>query len=115
MKYSCISCDRPVCVRFKCSVAERDEEVEGWEPGKATRWMARTWEEVKPEVITRCLKHVGMYPDEVEAIEIDDPFAGEEERRPLRYLGGATFPSTYGNTRAVLAWHILTAILARQS
>ena len=37
------------------------------------------WEEVKPDVITRCFKHVGMYPDEAEAIEIDDPFAGEEE------------------------------------
>ena len=33
---------------------------------------------MKPEVITRCLKHLGMYPDEVEAIEIDDPLAGEE-------------------------------------
>lgn len=36
------------------------------------------WEEVKPEVITRCFKHVGVYPDEAEAIEIYDPFAGEE-------------------------------------
>ena len=33
-KYSCISCDRPVCVRLECSVAELDEEAEGWEPGK---------------------------------------------------------------------------------
>ena len=33
-KYGCISCDRPVCVRFECSVAELDEEAEGWEPGK---------------------------------------------------------------------------------
>ena len=32
-KYSCISCDRPVCVRLECSVAELDEEAEGWEPG----------------------------------------------------------------------------------
>ena len=45
----------------------------------AIRWMVSTWEEVKPEVITRCFKHVGMYPDEAEAIEIDNPFAGEEE------------------------------------
>ncbi|XP_068704078.1 uncharacterized protein [Montipora foliosa] len=45
----------------------------------AIRWMVSAWEEVKPEVITRCFKHVGMYPDEAEAIEIDDPFAGEEE------------------------------------
>ena len=36
------------------------------------------WEEVKPEVITRCFKHVEVYPDEAEAIEIYDPFAGEE-------------------------------------
>ena len=28
-KYSCISCDRPVCVRLECSVAELDEEAEG--------------------------------------------------------------------------------------
>ena len=33
-KYSCISCDRPVCVPLECSVAELDEEAEGWEPGK---------------------------------------------------------------------------------
>lgn len=45
----------------------------------AIRWMVSAWEEVRPEVITRCFKHVGMYPDEAEAIEIDDPFAGEEE------------------------------------
>ena len=45
----------------------------------AIRWMVSAWEEVKPEVITRRFKHVGMYPDEAEAIEIDDPFAGEEE------------------------------------
>ena len=45
----------------------------------AIRWMVSAWEEVKPAVITRCFKHVGMYPDEAEAIEIDDPFAGQEE------------------------------------
>ena len=33
-KYSCISFDRPVCVRLECSVAELDEEAERWEPGK---------------------------------------------------------------------------------
>ena len=32
---------------------------------------------MKPEVITRCFKRVGMYPDE--AIEIEDPFAVEEK------------------------------------
>ena len=46
---------------------------------KAIRWMVSAWEEVKPEVITWCFKHVGMYPDEAEAIEIDDPFAGAGE------------------------------------
>jgi len=34
---------------------------------------------VKPEVITRCFKHIGMYPNKAEAIEIDDLFAGAEE------------------------------------
>ncbi|PFX19414.1 hypothetical protein AWC38_SpisGene16193 [Stylophora pistillata] len=33
-KYSCISCDRPVCVRLECSVAQLDEYAEGWELGK---------------------------------------------------------------------------------
>ena len=45
----------------------------------AIRWMLSAWEEEQPEVITRCFKHVGMYPDEAEAIDIDDPFADEEE------------------------------------
>lgn len=46
----------------------------------AIEWMVTAWEEVKPEVITRCFKHVGMYPEEEEAMEVDDdPFAGEEE------------------------------------
>lgn len=27
----------------------------------------------------KCFKHVGMYPNEAEAIEIDDPFPGVEE------------------------------------
>lgn len=44
----------------------------------AIRWMVSAWEE-KPEVITRRFKHVGMYPDKAEPMEIDaDPFAGEE-------------------------------------
>ena len=42
------------------------------------RWMVSAWEEVKPEVITGCFKYVDMYPDEAEAIEIDNPFACEE-------------------------------------
>ena len=45
----------------------------------AIRWMVSAWEEVKPDVITSCFKHVGMYPHEAKAIEIDDPFPGEEE------------------------------------
>ena len=45
----------------------------------AIRWMVSAWEEVKPEVITKCFKHVGMYPDETESmLTEDDPFDGEE-------------------------------------
>ena len=45
----------------------------------AIRWMVNAWEEVKPEVITKCFKHVGMYPDETESmLTEDDPFDGEE-------------------------------------
>ena len=36
------------------------------------------WEEVKPEVIIKCFKYVGMNPKENQAEEDDDPFAGEE-------------------------------------
>ena len=36
------------------------------------------WEEVKPEAIIKCFKHVGMNPEENQAEEDDDPFAGEE-------------------------------------
>ena len=36
------------------------------------------WEEVKPEVIIKSFKHVGMNPEENQAEEDDDPFAGEE-------------------------------------
>lgn len=47
----------------------------------AVRWMVSAWEEVRPEIIIKCFRHVGMYPDEQErmnADEDDDPFAGEE-------------------------------------
>lgn len=44
----------------------------------AVRWMVSAWEEVKPEVIIKCFKHVGMHPEENHAEEDDDPFAGEE-------------------------------------
>lgn len=38
------------------------------------------WEEVKPEVVTTCFKHVGMYSDKRrEDIEIDDHFACKQE------------------------------------
>ena len=40
--------------------------------------MVSAWEEVKPEVIIKCFKHVGMNPEENQAEEDDDPFAGEE-------------------------------------
>ena len=40
----------------------------------AVRWMVSAWEEVKPEVIIKCFKHVGIHPEEND----DDPFAGEE-------------------------------------
>ena len=36
------------------------------------------WEEVKLEVIIKCFKHVDMNPEENQAEEHDDPFAGEE-------------------------------------
>ena len=44
----------------------------------AVRWMVSAWEEVKPEVIIKCFKHVGMNPEENQAEEDDDPFAGKE-------------------------------------
>lgn len=43
----------------------------------AIRWMVTAREEVPSEVISKCSKHVGMYPDEEMEME-DDPFAGEE-------------------------------------
>ena len=43
----------------------------------AIRWMVSTWEEVPSEVISKCFKHVGMYPDQETEMD-DDPFAGEE-------------------------------------
>ena len=36
------------------------------------------WEEIKPEVIIKCFKHNSMNPEENQAEEDDDPFAGEE-------------------------------------
>ena len=46
----------------------------------AIRWMIAAWEEVKPEVVTKCFKHVGMCPEEPDGAreEEDDPFAGKE-------------------------------------
>ncbi|XP_068704538.1 tigger transposable element-derived protein 6-like [Montipora foliosa] len=44
----------------------------------AVRWMVSACEEVKPEVIIKCLKHVGMNSEENQVEEDDDPFAGEE-------------------------------------
>ena len=38
--------------------------------------MVNAWE-VKPEVIVKCFKHIGMNPEENQAEEDDDPFAGE--------------------------------------
>ncbi|XP_068712886.1 tigger transposable element-derived protein 6-like [Montipora foliosa] len=45
----------------------------------AVRWMVNAWDEVKCEVISKCFRHVGMYPSAMELDEDDDdPFAGEE-------------------------------------
>ena len=44
----------------------------------AVRWMVSAWEEVKPELIIKYFKHVGMNPEGNQAEEDDDPFAGEE-------------------------------------
>ena len=44
----------------------------------AVKWMVSAWEEVKPEVIIKCFKHVSMNPEENQAEGDDDPFAGEE-------------------------------------
>ena len=41
------------------------------------RWMVSAWLEVVSEVISKCFKHVGMYPDEEMEMN-DDPFAGKE-------------------------------------
>ena len=43
----------------------------------AIRWMVSAWDEVPSEVISKCFKHVGMYPDEEMEMD-DDPFAGED-------------------------------------
>ena len=43
----------------------------------AIRWMVSAREGIPSEVISKCFKHVGMYPDE--EMEMDeDPFAGEK-------------------------------------
>ena len=44
----------------------------------AVRWMVMAWEEVKPEVIVKCFKHVDLYPEENYNDVDDDPFVGEE-------------------------------------
>ena len=44
----------------------------------AVRWMVSAWEEVKPEMIIKCFKHVGMNPEENQAGEDGDPLVGEE-------------------------------------
>ncbi|XP_068684888.1 tigger transposable element-derived protein 6-like [Montipora foliosa] len=45
----------------------------------AVRWMVNAWDEVKCEVISKCFRHVGMYPSAMDLDEDDDdPFAGEE-------------------------------------
>ena len=52
------------------------------------RWMVSAWEEVRPQIIIKCFRHVGMYPDEQErmnADEDDDSFAGEELLDALEY------------------------------
>ena len=46
----------------------------------AVRWMANAGEEVKSDVISKCFRHVGMYPLTMDLDDggDDDPFAGEE-------------------------------------
>lgn len=45
----------------------------------AVRWMVNAWDEVKGDVISKCLRHVGMYPSAMDLDDDDDdPFAGEE-------------------------------------
>ena len=43
----------------------------------AVKWIVSAWEEIPAEVISKCFKHVGMYPDEELEMD-DDPFAGKE-------------------------------------
>lgn len=44
------------------------------------RWMVNAWDEVKGDVISKCFRHVGMYPStmDLDDDDDDDPFAGEE-------------------------------------
>lgn len=46
----------------------------------AVRWTVNSWDEVKDGVITKCFRHVGMFPSTMDLDDNDDndPFAGEE-------------------------------------
>lgn len=44
----------------------------------AVRWMVIAREEVKPEVIVKYYKNLGLYTEEEYNDEDDDPLAGEE-------------------------------------
>ena len=45
----------------------------------AVQWMVNAWDKVKCKVISKCFRHIGMYPSAMELDEDDDdPFAGEE-------------------------------------
>ena len=43
----------------------------------AVRWMVNAWDEVKGDVISKCFRHVGMYPSTMDLDDDDDRFAGE--------------------------------------
>ena len=42
--------------------------------------MVNSWDEVKGDVISKCFRHVGMYPSTMDLDDDgdDDPFAGEK-------------------------------------
>ena len=44
----------------------------------AVRWMVNAWDEVRGDVISKCFRHVGMYPSTMDLDDDDDPFAGEK-------------------------------------
>lgn len=46
----------------------------------AVQWMVNAWDEVKGVVISKCFRHVGMYPStmDLDDDDDDDPFAGED-------------------------------------